>query len=109
MKKARDQVYKQTHGNFPAPLKILECVEEGMTKGMRAGLAKEVKEFGALVMTPESAALRSIFFATQVLKKNRFGKPKNECKNVGVIGAGLMVCIFVRLFVWGVFCAGGNI
>ena len=58
-------------------------------------------------MTPASAALRSIFFATQTLKKNRcvfvgrvvvcsqsstnrFGKASRECETVGVLGAGLM-------------------
>ena len=32
---SRTKVDKQTHGNFPAPLKILECVQEGLDNGMK--------------------------------------------------------------------------
>lgn len=87
---ATSKVEKETHGNYPAPLAIIECMQEGMAKGMAAGLQKEREEFGKLVMSKESEALRSIFFATTALKKNRFGKPERECKSIGVVGAGLM-------------------
>ena len=87
---AARQVAKQTRGNYPAPTAILKCVTEGMTNGLSSGFAKEAKEFGRLSQTKESRALISIFFASQALKKNRFGKPKNECKTLGVLGAGLM-------------------
>jgi 3-hydroxyacyl-CoA dehydrogenase/enoyl-CoA hydratase/3-hydroxybutyryl-CoA epimerase len=36
---------------------------------MQAGLLAEARHFGELVMTPESAALRSLFFATTEMKK----------------------------------------
>lgn len=41
-------------------------------------------------MTNESKSLVSIFHAQTALKKNRFGTPKNDYKNVAVLGAGLM-------------------
>lgn len=41
-------------------------------------------------MTPESAALRSIFFGMTALKKNRFGQPARKAETVAVLGAGLM-------------------
>ncbi len=39
-----------------------------MNKGLQAGYAEEAKAFGELVMTPESAALRNLFFAVTALK-----------------------------------------
>lgn len=87
---AAAKVDKQTGGNYPAPPAIIECMREGLSKGISVGLEKERTEFGKLVMSKESEALRSIFFATTALKKNRFGKPQRECKTIGVVGAGLM-------------------
>ena len=48
-------------GNYPAPERIIEVVRIGVEEGMQAGLLAEARHFGELVMTPESAALRSIF------------------------------------------------
>jgi len=41
-------------------------------------------------MTPESAALINIFNGHTACKKNRFGLPQKETKNIAVLGAGLM-------------------
>ncbi|MGL5161519.1 MAG: enoyl-CoA hydratase-related protein, partial [Plesiomonas shigelloides] len=57
---ATKQTLSKTRGNYPAPEKILDVVRCGLEKGMAAGLEAEAREFGELVMTPESAALRSI-------------------------------------------------
>ncbi len=75
---AEKSVAAQTRGNYPAPIAILSCIRTGLEKGMSAGFAAEQREFGRLARTPESQALMSIFFATQSLKKNRFGNPKTE-------------------------------
>ena len=66
---ARKGVKVKTRGNYPAPDLILEVVRIGVEEGMQAGLAAESRHFGELVMTSESAALRSIFFATTEMKK----------------------------------------
>ncbi len=54
-------------------------------------VAVEMEQFGKLVMSPESASLRNIFFAErQALKvKGNTAKP-TAIKKVGIIGAGLM-------------------
>ena len=91
---ARKQLLKKTRGNYPAQEKILEVVKVGLADGMRAGLEAEAKAFGELVMTPQSEALRSIFFATQSLKKDSgVDDPSvapREVRRVGMLGAGLM-------------------
>ncbi|MFC1816381.1 enoyl-CoA hydratase-related protein, partial [Thermodesulfobacteriota bacterium] len=38
-KKAREMVRRQTMGNYPAPFKILDCVETGMEESVQAGQA----------------------------------------------------------------------
>lgn len=89
---ALKQVNKKTQGNYPAPAKIIDCVRQGMTKGMVVGLDAEANHFGDLVVSPESEALRSIFFATTEMKKESGAgdvQPK-AVKKVMVLGGGLM-------------------
>ncbi|GAB2929536.1 fatty acid oxidation complex subunit alpha FadJ [Rheinheimera gaetbuli] len=89
---ARKQTLKQTQGNYPAPLKILDVIKTGIDSGMPAGLAAEAKAFGQLCMTKESAALRSLFFATtQMKKESGAGDTKpNKVRKAAVLGGGLM-------------------
>jgi 3-hydroxyacyl-CoA dehydrogenase / enoyl-CoA hydratase / 3-hydroxybutyryl-CoA epimerase len=89
---ARKQTLKKTQGNYPAPLKILEVIKTGVDSGIHAGLAAEAKAFGELCMTKESAALRSLFFATtQMKKESGAGDAKpNKVRKAAVLGGGLM-------------------
>lgn len=91
--KARKTVKGKTKGNYPAPLKIIECIEMGAEHGFEKGLEVEARYFGELVMTPVAAQLMSIFFATTELKKDTGvdGKVKpRDLQRVGVLGGGLM-------------------
>lgn len=85
---ARKQGEKKSGGHYPAIPAIFDAVEAGVSGA--GGYAKEAELFGKLVVTPESAALRSIFFGMTALKKNRFGTPERPVKTLGVLGAGLM-------------------
>lgn len=90
---ARKTVAKKTKGNYPAPNKIIECVEKGMSQGMEAGLAIEARNFGQLVVSDEAKALISVFFATTELKKDNGVDSDAEpadIRKVGVLGGGLM-------------------
>ncbi len=90
---ARKQALSKTRGNYPAAEAILDVVEEGFSKGIKAGYAAEAREFGKLAMTPQSAGLRSLFHATEALKKETFvqmGVKTRDIEKVGVLGAGLM-------------------
>ncbi|MCG3731655.1 fatty acid oxidation complex subunit alpha FadJ [Vibrio cincinnatiensis] len=88
---ARKKTTQKTRGNYPAADAILEVIETGLDKGFKAGLAKEATRFGELVMTPESKALRSIFFATTEMKKEYGSDAKpRDIQRVSVLGGGLM-------------------
>ncbi|MEM6804274.1 MAG: 3-hydroxyacyl-CoA dehydrogenase NAD-binding domain-containing protein [Bacteroidota bacterium] len=88
-KQAKKMALKQSQGNYPAIPAIIDCVETGITKGMAAGYEKELEHFERLMLTPESAALRSLFFLTTDNKKNPY-KGAREVDTLGMIGAGFM-------------------
>ncbi|WP_445945121.1 fatty acid oxidation complex subunit alpha FadJ [Shewanella sp.] len=89
---ARKQVEKKTQGNYPAPGKIIDCVRQGLNKGMVKGLEVEATHFSTLVMSSESAALRSLFFATTEMKKETGvdGVEPRKVRKAVVLGGGLM-------------------
>lgn len=91
-KQARKQTASKTQGNYPSPELIIDCIETGLNKGFKKGLEVEAKHFGNLVMSPESAALRSLFFATTDMKKETGveGVQPTSLKKIGVLGGGLM-------------------
>ncbi|MCX5847244.1 MAG: fatty acid oxidation complex subunit alpha FadJ [Deltaproteobacteria bacterium] len=89
-KKAKELVQKQTWGNYPAPFKIIECVQAGMEKGLEAGLEAETKKFGELMVSPQSRELVQIFLSMTALKKNPLKDRVRPVKKIGILGAGLM-------------------
>jgi 3-hydroxyacyl-CoA dehydrogenase/enoyl-CoA hydratase/3-hydroxybutyryl-CoA epimerase len=92
-KKAYDTMITQTKGHYPAPKRAFEAVRIGVEQGRAAGMAAEIRFFAELVMTPESAALRSLFFATTALKSDTgidSDAQPIDVSNVAVLGGGLM-------------------
>ncbi|MDO6719504.1 fatty acid oxidation complex subunit alpha FadJ [Psychrosphaera sp. 1_MG-2023] len=89
---AAKQVMRQTNGNYPAPIKIIECIRTGIEVGYQQGLDIEAQRFSELCMTAESKALRSLFFATTEMKKETgvAGVDPLVIKKAGVLGGGLM-------------------
>lgn len=91
--KARKTVMKASKGMYPAPLKILDVVKQGLESSLDKGLDIEADGFAELVVTPESKQLVNIFFATTELKKDT-GVDSDEVARpidqVGILGAGLM-------------------
>ncbi|WP_241909890.1 3-hydroxyacyl-CoA dehydrogenase NAD-binding domain-containing protein, partial [Vibrio sp. 10N.261.55.A7] len=77
--------------NYPAADAILEVIRHGLEKGLTKGYELEAKRFGELVMTEQSKALRSIFFATTEMKKeNGSSAEPLKTHQVAVLGGGLM-------------------
>jgi len=89
-RKAREQVERKTSGNYPAPLKIIECVEIGMTKGVAAGEDAESRLFDELVLSPHAKGLIRLFFNMNRRKKNPLKEQAHPVEKVGVLGAGFM-------------------
>jgi enoyl-CoA hydratase/long-chain 3-hydroxyacyl-CoA dehydrogenase len=88
-KKINEMIAKQTNGNYPAPLKIIEAVQYGLDNPSKR-FQKERELFAELAATPESDALIGIFDGMTQTKKHSFGSVAHPVKTVAVIGAGLM-------------------
>lgn len=87
----RKKTLEKTHGNYPAAERIIQVVRTGLDNGSASGYEAEARAFGELVMTPQSAALRSLFFASTALKKERGSNAQpHALYRVGVLGGGLM-------------------
>jgi 3-hydroxyacyl-CoA dehydrogenase len=80
--------------NFPAPPRCVDCVEQSMkVRSFEDGMRYEREAFIALMMTPESAALRHAFLGERAASKIPDvpeNTPVRETKKVAVIGAGTM-------------------
>ncbi|WP_259368084.1 fatty acid oxidation complex subunit alpha FadJ [Colwellia sp. BRX8-9] len=89
---ATKSVLAKTKGNYPSPLKIIDSVRSGIEKSSVSGYQTEADHFGELVMSPESAQLRQIFFATTDMKKEQGieGVNAKPISQIGVLGGGLM-------------------
>ena len=91
-RKAKETVLKKTYGNYPAPIKILECVQTGIEEGMQKGLDAEAVKFEELILTNESLQLINVFFNMTEKKKNPLrGKAEIKPLNtIAMVGAGFM-------------------
>ena len=77
---------------YPAPAAIVRCLRAA-TGPYAQGIATEGREFMALVGSPESKALRHLFFAEHEASKIpglARDLPRRAIRKVGIIGAGTM-------------------
>ncbi|KGJ87416.1 fatty acid oxidation complex subunit alpha FadJ [Colwellia psychrerythraea] len=89
---AQKTVQAKTQGNYPAPLKIIDCIRTGIEISAEQGYKLEAEHFADLVMSDESAQLRQLFFATTAMKKEQgvANVTPEKITKVGVLGGGLM-------------------
>jgi 3-hydroxyacyl-CoA dehydrogenase len=89
---ARNTV-KALAGRYPAPVSCVEAVAAAFDRPFDAGLKRERELFAALMLSPESAALRHVFqaerAASHILDVPK-DTPTRPVRKVGVIGAGTM-------------------
>ena len=90
--KATKMVLSQTKGNYPAPLKIIDCIRASVEQAPSKGYQLEADHFGQLVMSDVSAQLRQVFFATTDMKKEQGveGVAAEKITKAAVLGGGLM-------------------
>jgi 3-hydroxyacyl-CoA dehydrogenase/enoyl-CoA hydratase/3-hydroxybutyryl-CoA epimerase len=82
---------QKTHGNYPAAPRILDVVQTGLAQGRSSGYEAEARAFGELAMTPQSRALRHIFFTSTDIKKDPGSAVEPApLRAVGILGGGLM-------------------
>ncbi len=89
---ARAAVARESRG-YPAPPEIVACVEAAVTRPFDEGRKFERSRFEHLVGTPESKALRHVFFAerqTGRVPGVPEDTPLREIRRAAVVGAGTM-------------------
>ena len=89
---ARQRVAREMRGQF-APLQIIACVEAAVTLPFDEGLNVERERFVECMESPQSAALRHMFFAERQAAKIpdiAADTPTRPIRTVAVIGAGTM-------------------
>lgn len=78
---------------YPAPLRIVNCIDAAINKSFKEGLKIERENIEALIPTDESKSLRHLFFAERHANKvDGISKevPIARIQSVSVIGAGTM-------------------
>jgi 3-hydroxyacyl-CoA dehydrogenase/enoyl-CoA hydratase/3-hydroxybutyryl-CoA epimerase len=88
--KAREKVLETSKGFYPAPLKILEVLESGASKGRADYLDLEAQAFAELSQSVQSKNLQHIFFLTDNSKKLDNKDQLPSVKRGAVLGAGVM-------------------
>ncbi|SHO57803.1 fatty acid oxidation complex subunit alpha FadJ [Vibrio quintilis] len=77
--------------HYPAVDAVLDVIQLGLDEGMIPGQLQEAQWFGQLVFSPQSCALRAVFFGTNRLKREL--KPEKVVPGslrVAILGGGLM-------------------
>ncbi|MFQ5633578.1 MAG: 3-hydroxyacyl-CoA dehydrogenase NAD-binding domain-containing protein, partial [bacterium] len=93
-----DQAKKKTRAttkdHYPAPMKALSSVEQGINLTLEEGLAIEAKLLGECIVTDVSKSLVNVFQMTEELKKDagaeNFTGETLEFNRIAVLGAGAM-------------------
>ena len=90
--KARDQVLRKSGGHYPAPLKAIDVVEEGLDLPLDEALELEGREFAKLVVSDTAKGLISIFFTKNAVeaRAKKIAKKTRDIDRVAVLGAGFM-------------------
>jgi len=89
---ARQRIAKESRG-FPAPPKIVDCVEAALKLPFDEGTRFERERYEGLVTSSESKAMRHAFFAERAAAKISDvpeSTPTREIRKVAIIGAGTM-------------------
>jgi len=89
-RKARQTVIEKTKGFYPAPLKILDHLEEQFGKRRSSYLSSEARAFGILSQSSQSKSLQHVFFLQDEAKKIDNKDSIKSISKGAVIGGGTM-------------------
>ena len=91
---ARAYIYGETKGNYPAPMCVLDSIQEGYALSLSDALNIESDKFALLLGSEVSQNLLNIYIMNEELKKETGTNNKEltpcDIKSVGVIGSGIM-------------------
>ncbi len=90
LSQAKNNVLKQTHGLYPAPLKAIEVIKKSWQLPIEKGLEIEAQALAELIITPQSKNLVWLFTTSEAIKKEvRKSFPLSKTpayQKIGIIG-----------------------
>ncbi|MEE2898731.1 MAG: 3-hydroxyacyl-CoA dehydrogenase NAD-binding domain-containing protein, partial [Gemmatimonadota bacterium] len=94
LRTARKRVMSRTAGQYPAPLRILDILDEHLSGPVEASLAAEARLAAELVVSPVSKNLVHVFRMREAARKGTgtagdMAVPR-DVESLGVLGAGVM-------------------
>ncbi|MEX2471201.1 MAG: 3-hydroxyacyl-CoA dehydrogenase NAD-binding domain-containing protein [Gemmatimonadota bacterium] len=91
---ARKKVMASTGGHYPAPLRMLELLEEHLGGSVEESLAAEGRAAGELIVSTECKNLIHVFHMREAARKGAGvtdgEDPGRKIERIGVLGAGVM-------------------
>ena len=89
---ARSTVLKKTGGHYPAPLKAIEVVRDGLNLPLADALELEARAFAEVVVSDVAKNLMTIFFTKNAVegRARKLAAGARQLDRVGVLGAGFM-------------------
>lgn len=99
-RQARKRIVEKTHGHYPAPLRGLQAMEEGLDGSLEAGFALEARLVTDLLVSPVSKNLLHVHRLFESVKKSPWiAAPPDErpVERAGIVGAGVMGGAIARL------------
>jgi 3-hydroxyacyl-CoA dehydrogenase/enoyl-CoA hydratase/3-hydroxybutyryl-CoA epimerase/enoyl-CoA isomerase len=89
----KSMVAQQAGKNYPAPVKVVDVIEQARSMSLDDALDQEAEGFAELATTPVASALVGVFLNDQLLSKKAKGWEKKADKKIeraAVLGAGIM-------------------
>jgi 3-hydroxyacyl-CoA dehydrogenase/enoyl-CoA hydratase/3-hydroxybutyryl-CoA epimerase/enoyl-CoA isomerase len=89
----KSMVAQQAGKNYPAPIKVVDVIEQARSMSLDDALDQEAEGFAELATTPVASALVGVFLNDQLLSKKAKGWEKKADKKIeraAVLGAGIM-------------------
>ena len=105
MNQARKQVMKETKGNYPAPLRVLDIMPEILSADVEKALDIEARALGDLVASDVSKSLIHVFRLNEAAKKSPVSATPRNVERVAVLGAGVMGGGIAQLLAYRGFAA----
>lgn len=90
LQQARKQVLKQTKGQYPAPLRVLDIIPDVLNGNIDNALKIEARALGELVASDVSKNLIHVFRLNEAAKKSPVAAEPRAVQSVAVLGAGVM-------------------
>lgn len=94
----RTEITSETKGIYPAPVALIDLLEETYRSNNPFRFELEAKKAGELATTPVAKSLLKTSLAAENILKTRFSALAKPVSKVGVIGAGRMGSALAHLF-----------